>query len=184
MKKFEIWSFYTILDTQTCEQSFKSDLKSSGALIGWHLKNRIIFEKCAFFLADTVQYSHQSILACCIAQNNQHTQYTIQCVYVSVQDKFPRSFHIYVRLCCVLFMFVLGTWKWKWTPIRTWSWGRDIDMETDMTWPLFFSLQVKNKSHDGEVKYAFTLENGMVANIYNHKSSPTHIFAVVAPRPF
>jgi hypothetical protein len=57
MKKFKIWSFYTILDTQTCKQSFKADLKSSGALIGWHLKNRIIFEKCAFFLADTVGYS-------------------------------------------------------------------------------------------------------------------------------
>jgi hypothetical protein len=40
----------------TYEQSLKTDLKSSGALIGWNLKNRIIFEECASFLADNVQY--------------------------------------------------------------------------------------------------------------------------------
>ncbi len=34
---------------------------SSGALIGWNLKNRIIVKECASFLADTVPITHQSI---------------------------------------------------------------------------------------------------------------------------
>jgi hypothetical protein len=29
--------------------ALKKELKTSGTLIGWYLKDRIIFEKCAFF---------------------------------------------------------------------------------------------------------------------------------------
>jgi hypothetical protein len=43
------YGLQTILHTQTFYQSFKADLKSSGNLIGWNLKNGIIFGKCAFF---------------------------------------------------------------------------------------------------------------------------------------
>ncbi len=64
MKLFEIWSIYTILDTQTYEQTLKTDLKSSRAFFAWNLKNRrIIFEKCAFFIGHWML--HKRVRKCC-----------------------------------------------------------------------------------------------------------------------
>ncbi len=81
MKEFKILYIYTIPGTQIYEQSYKTDLKSSGTLSGLNLKNRIIFEKRAFFLADTVSIPRKIEPGSLMTGSKRVTHWTSETVY-------------------------------------------------------------------------------------------------------